>query len=310
MDQSFDAFGGNTGGYQGNGWGGGGAGDTSFAATQATPKGIDYDRVALPVTVATLNNLESTAEKIQYGNYSFSQVRVVAEVVSVSETESKETRYMVRDYGNEDQTPFLIVQYSGIDTSTAPPFIEGTIVHAIGKIRTFDGQSAILAFKVLEVPDTHMHEVFPKEARVAELYFTKNVPDMYASGDMSNFVGTFLSPEPPQTNNRTNTAALGTPSRNLPLNNYANAATLDGDNGASIYGSTQRPGKGSNPQQNKILQYFENHPSLSSDEGISAATIRAAIGGNARFDDDINELASNGVIYTTIDDNHFALVTE
>lgn len=73
MDESFDAFGGNTTGVGGgNGWGA--AGDSSFMATQTAPKANEYDRVALPVTVATLNSLDANAESIQFGKYSFQQV--------------------------------------------------------------------------------------------------------------------------------------------------------------------------------------------------------------------------------------------
>ena len=309
MNESFDPFGGgNTSALPtGNGWGGGA--DNSFAGTQAAPKGNDYDRVAIPVTVATLNNLQSNDEKIQFGNFSFSQVRVIGELVSVSETETKETHYMIRDVGNTDQQPFMVVQYFGID-GNASPFIEGTILHAIGKIRTFDNQSAILAFKVQEVTEPHMAEVFPKEARVAELFFTKNVPDLYGAGDIANFVGTFLSTEPPQSNTRSNApAALVTPSRKPAFNNFSDAGTPNDMNGSNIYGSTQRQGRGSNVQQNKILEYFARND-VSSEEGHNMATIRNAINGNARFEEDINALAQNGVIYTTIDDNHYALVTE
>uniref|UniRef100_A0AC34F2C9 Replication protein A C-terminal domain-containing protein n=1 Tax=Panagrolaimus sp. ES5 TaxID=591445 RepID=A0AC34F2C9_9BILA len=311
MDQSFDPFGGNTSGLpMDNGWGsggGGGVGDASFSATQATAKANDFDRVTLPVTVATLNNLESTAEKIQFGIYSFSQVRVIGEVVS-SSIIGQEIRYMIRDYGNEAQNPFLIVQYFGVDATNLTPLIEGTSVQVIGKIRTFDDQSAIIAFKVIEIPDVNMREVFPKEARVAELYFTKNVPERYANGEMADFAGTFLSPEAPQSNNRANAAATGTPGRTpfAPANNTTTPSIM---NGSAIYNASQRPGRGNNLQQNKILEYFNTH-AHSAEEGLSVAAIRSAIHGNARFDDDINELAQNGVIYTTVDENHYAVITE
>uniref|UniRef100_A0A914Z6Y2 Replication protein A C-terminal domain-containing protein n=1 Tax=Panagrolaimus superbus TaxID=310955 RepID=A0A914Z6Y2_9BILA len=306
MDQSFDPFGGNAAGLPAdNGWGSGG-GDASFSATQTVTKANDFDRVTLPVTVATLNNLESTAEKIQFGIYSFSQVRVIGEVVTANIT-GQQIRYMIRDYGNEAQNPFLIVQYFGVDATNLTPLIEGTTVQVIGKIRTFDDQSAIIAFKVLEVPDINMREVFPKEARVAELYFTKNVPERYVNGEMADFAGTFLSPEAPQSNNRTNLAAAGTPGR-TPFA-PANTTTPKALNGSAVYNSTQRPGRGNNPQQNRILEYFATHQ-VSSEEGLSVTTIRNAIHGNANFDADINDLAQNGVIYTTIDDNHYATITE
>lgn len=77
-DQSFDAFTGEAAPKTYGGWGGGGGageiGDQSFVATQAAPKTADFDRVTVPVTVATLNNLEPGAEKITYGNYHFTTV--------------------------------------------------------------------------------------------------------------------------------------------------------------------------------------------------------------------------------------------
>ena len=80
MDESFDGYnldasrGGND--IAGNGWGNGGFGNQSFVSqTQsASSKPNEYDRVAIPVTVKMIQNLDPSAEKITYGNYSFSTV--------------------------------------------------------------------------------------------------------------------------------------------------------------------------------------------------------------------------------------------
>lgn len=120
---------------------------------------------------------------------------------------------------------------------------------------------------------------------------------------MSSFAGTFLSAEPPQSNTRSNNPATAiTPARTA-------GAITDNFNGSALYGATQRAGRGSNPQQNKILEYFATHL-VDPEQGISVSAVRAGVGGNARFDDDINDLAQNGVIYTTVDDNHYAVVSE
>jgi hypothetical protein len=306
MDQSFDAFGNQE---HGNGWGGGGAaGDTSFVGTQATgQKQNDYDRVALPVTVATLNNLQTTDEKITFGNYSFSTVRIIAEIVNtIDQTDGANgVRYMIRDYGNQDQSPFTLIRYDGIDGNVNTAFIEGTIIHAVGKIRAFDSYIAVVAFKVEEVKEMGHRDVFPKEARVAELYFTKNVPERLQTGQMSDFVGTMLSPEAPPSNTRSLVpGAPVTPSRNTTM---LPPTTPSAMNGSALYMQSQFAGKGANLQQNKILEFLMTK---NKEEGLSVQAIKAGIYGDHKFEADIADLAQNGAIYTTIDDNHYAAIIE
>ena len=46
------------------------------------------------------------------------QVRMVAEIVNTLDQPDKtDVRYMVRDYGCDEQEPFLVIQYFGIEVS-------------------------------------------------------------------------------------------------------------------------------------------------------------------------------------------------
>lgn len=55
-------------------------------------------------------------------------------MVSASKAPSNETRYFIRDFGHEDQTPFLVVHYAGVEVSVYQ-FQCGFLFFFLGKHR-------------------------------------------------------------------------------------------------------------------------------------------------------------------------------
>uniref|UniRef100_A0A7E4VAD1 RPA_C domain-containing protein n=1 Tax=Panagrellus redivivus TaxID=6233 RepID=A0A7E4VAD1_PANRE len=298
MDESFNPYNG------AGGWGAPNA-DASFGgpgATQGTSKKPnEHEKVTIPVTVATLNAIEPGSEKVTYGEYSFTTARVIGVINSVTENQT-DIAYYVTDRRDETGASFKIIQYFGVEETTPhTSFIEGTVIEAIGKIRSFDDTTTLVAYSVKEVTDSSVETEFEKLARVAELYYTKNVPELISTNNLSAFNGTILSADAPPSNNR-NSAPGATGST------FTAASTA---NGGHVYNTTFSQGggavKGNNAQQNKIIEYMMNNGGTT-ETGCSVQELRAAVGNNPNFDNDMNELGSNGVVYSTCDDEHFALI--
>lgn len=298
MDESFNPY---------NGAGGWGAPNASFAglpeATQETSKKpSEHEKVTIPVTVSTLNAIEPGSEKVTFGEYSFTTARVIGIVNSVTENQT-DIQYFVTNRREETGTPFKIIQYFGVEENTLhTSFIEGTAIEAIGKIRSFDDSTALVAYSVREVTDINIENEFDKLARVAELYYIKNVPELISSNNLSAFNGTILSVEAPPSNNRNNATS------GVSRNTFTSASTA---NGGHVYNTTfsQAVGapSGNNAQQNKIIEYMMNNGGTT-ETGCSLQELRTAVDNHPNFDNDMNELGSNGVVYSTCDDEHFALI--
>lgn len=62
-----------------------------------------------------------------------------------------------------------------------------------------------------------------------------------------------------------------------------------------------------NQQQQRIYEYIA---SINDESGANITMIRTAARADPNFQNDLDHLASIGVIYNTIDDNHFAVVSD
>ncbi|KAE9551584.1 hypothetical protein FO519_005191 [Halicephalobus sp. NKZ332] len=292
MDTSFNAF-----GAQG-GWGG----DSSFT-TQAPAQGgqqnanNEYANFRLPVTISTLQRISPGEELLTIGNYKFGHVRLIGVVKEADLSDPSSATYKIADINGDPDVTFSVVHYLSLDGATdSQIFVEGTNVFVFGRIRAFDSVSSIIALQIRAVDEQSEIECFPKEARVAELFFSKDIPNRLPElGDY--FSGTMLSPDPPASNNR-QMQGPGTPTFRQ---NPTNAAQKP-------YGVMQ--GKFANDQvqndqQNKIYMHIKT---VETEEGVHVKNIRLAIGGDANFQSDLDYLTANGLLYNTLDDDHYAVV--
>ena len=107
-----------------------------------------------------------------------------------------------------------------------------------------------------------------------------------------------LSPDPPASNNR-QMQGPGTPTIRQ---NVAGGAVQ------KSYGIMQ--GKFANDQiqneqQNKIYNHIKG---IETEEGVHVKNIKLAVNGDANFQSDLDFLTSNGLLYNTLDDDHYAVV--
>lgn len=114
---------------------------------------------------------------------------------------------------------------------------------------------------------------------------------------MHEFVGTMLSSEIPPSNLR----GPNTPGR-TPM------PATPGLNGSAIYTHNTQTAPGLNVQQTNIIQYIKSRSHLLGEEGISTAELKNAIHGDANFDADVIHLAENGVLFQTMDENHYNIM--
>ena len=113
------------------------------------------------------------------------------------------------------------------------------------------------------------------------------------------FSGTMLSPDPPASNNR-QMQGPGTPT----VRQNAGAGTI----GQKSYGIMQSKFSNEqiqNEQQNKIYNHIK---STETEEGVHVKNIKLAINGDANFQSDLDYLTANGLLYNTLDDDHYAVV--
>ncbi|EPB67903.1 hypothetical protein ANCCEY_13004 [Ancylostoma ceylanicum] len=163
---------------------GGWAGDTSFAT--APPKEAQSVKVAerlpVPVTIADLHDSANADEKYELGDYPFSTVLTMGIVKSVSEQENT-TNHVLGDPEDMNKD-FEVLTYNGVSetelgTST---FVEGTKVIVVGKLRSLSDRHGIMSYNIREVIDEKEYRAFTLEAKIAKIYFEKNVPSILRSG--------------------------------------------------------------------------------------------------------------------------------
>ncbi|CAI2307322.1 unnamed protein product [Caenorhabditis sp. 36 PRJEB53466] len=208
----------------GAGWAGG---ETSFVTdkktdTKATSLG---DRLPVPVTITDLNeNFSAQDDKYIIGKFRFATVMTVGIVKDITEDGTSHS-YNLQDPENAD-FEYRVTKYSSTDGSTFDPstIVEGTRVRAIGKLKGFDGANIVMLFNIVPMPDDKEYTIFKLEAKVARLFFVKDMNDKlkneYAS---SGFRGMLAPPKGRfggQSNSQ-NSQASDTKERLYPSSNQA-----------------------------------------------------------------------------------------
>lgn len=296
MDASFEpTF---TGG---SGWDDGGG----FSSAGQVHASNAFDRVPVPVQINELLASRSDDDKIHFGGYAFGTLRICGRVVSKDE-QDKQTQIELCD-PSETDTDFcdrlkVIVYQSAQKVSD---YNVNDIIIALGKVRKFDGAFSFVAFGVTPVVDPRLAEAFALEAQLAKYFYSINVPERICLGQGQEYEGTVFSNTPIIRENKGTAAQpAGIPGQmqtaNAP-NNYNPGANY-------MPQQSRSENRGLTGTREKILTAVRSL-SANGEIGTHVNDILRTIGSNVpSFNSDLQYLVNEGVLYNTIDDDHFAAV--
>ncbi|VDK59614.1 unnamed protein product [Anisakis simplex] len=290
------------------------------ASQDPDKRASDLDKIPMPVAVADLAQLELGQERIQLGALSFPTVYVVGKIKSVVvDSSHQQVNYMVGDL-DDDSASFGVVYYKGVadtDKATSSAFVEDTFVSVVGKIRSFDDKLSIVAFDVLvqmfmgnlvldfnldffqlfEVEDSRQIETFKLQAKLAKLYYKKDASHI---SDRTLLTGTMLQSKrggAPDVHSEDHKQAGGFGASDISRPNAA--VGHDSENCRGLSG-----------QKAEIFKCLKRNVT-DVNVGMSVDQIRANIPKhlfNAKtFAADLDDLSSEGLIYTTLDDDHYVV---
>lgn len=270
------------------------------ASQDPDKRASDLDKIPMPVAVADLAQLELGQERIQLGALSFPTVYVVGKIKSVVVDNShQQVNYMVGDL-DDDSASFGVVYYKGVadtDKATSSAFVEDTFVSVVGKIRSFDDNLSIVAFDLFEVEDSRQIETFKLQAKLAKLYYKKDASHI---SDRTLLTGTMLQSKrggAPDVHSEDHKQAGGFGASDISRPNAA--VGHDSENCRGLSG-----------QKAEIFKCLKRNVT-DVNVGMSVDQIRANIPKhlfNAKtFAADLDDLSSEGLIYTTLDDDHYVV---
>ncbi|VDO47267.1 unnamed protein product [Brugia timori] len=297
----------------GNGWGeesydagiAGGWGEASFVEADEYKECQHTTKVPFPATIKDLSQLASNEEKITTGKYTFSTIRVVGHVKESLQTDGGQSvEYTLSDY-HDTYATFLVIHYKGVLASAAAnsdAVVEGTDISVVGKLRSFSERLCIVAFDVREIEDKREIDAFHLEARLARLFYAKDVLDIALS---EKWIA--LSADTMLRVNETDGGQTKTTSdwKGNIKSNLKSSSLMQQSSSRSIPDSGCR---GLTGQKAEIFKYLRSNgdPVI----GASIDDIRTGIPKNhfnsSKFAEDIEYLASEGLIYATSDDDHYA----
>ncbi|KAK6011611.1 hypothetical protein OSTOST_23297 [Ostertagia ostertagi] len=221
-------------------------------------------------------------------------------VKAVSEQENT-SNHILGDPEDMDKE-FEVITYNGVsdDMASSTTFVEGVKVMVVGKLRSLSDRHGIMSYSIREVIDDKEYRAFKLEARIAKLYFEKNVPSILRSGMGQSLAG----------------CAAGPPADATPAAAQGEVMNVFGTQPARLYGSTsavaQSFSRGHNldGQRGKIMDLLQREKDNYEAIGLSESAIKSAIGA-VNMDSlrkDLQFLVNEGHIYNTTDDEHYALI--
>ncbi|CAG9539505.1 unnamed protein product [Cercopithifilaria johnstoni] len=284
----------------------GGWGEASFVEADEFKESLHTEKVPFPATVKDLSRLANDEEKMTVGKYAFSTIRVVGRIKESLQTDGGQSiEYTLADYHDTNAT-FLIIHYKGVLASAATnsdAVVEGTDVSVVGKLRSFSERLCIVAFDVREIEDKREIDAFHLEARLARLFYTKDVPDIVLSEKWANISeGTML---------RVSEEGAGQTKSTSDWRSNVGSNPKVASNAmpqSASYSVPDNSCRGLTGQKAEIFKYLRSNgdPVI----GASVDDIRTGIPRNFfnsfTFSADIEYLASEGLIYATSDDDHYA----
>ncbi|KAI1715320.1 CBR-RPA-2 protein [Ditylenchus destructor] len=315
---------------------------------------LQYDKVPVPVPILNLCHIPKGNDddqlqdpKYVIKHYEFSTVRTIGIVKNVhcengcvtytccdaTEIEIKKVK--------EDEC-FTIVRYGGVDNSAkSESYQVGTVIQAVGKLRSYAGRPTLVAFNVREVVAREEINVFLLETEAAYAYYSKCVPEMSTKMLADTGIALFcpygpslLSPKNLQTPSRTGVYAqahgttprsrmIQTPNTSrstvssnrqqqqstTPVSRGDPRATPSNLQAKQLFTPKPMGGKDTghlSPQQQKLYEYIMQHGQR--DPGVSKMQLKLNCHATENFEEDIIQLLGGGFIYNSVDDDHFCLI--
>uniref|UniRef100_A0A915DII7 Replication protein A C-terminal domain-containing protein n=1 Tax=Ditylenchus dipsaci TaxID=166011 RepID=A0A915DII7_9BILA len=306
MDSSFDAFGG------GGGWGE--QGEKEFTTNQNSARSNMYEKIPMPASIESLLQIKGDEEKYKIDVYSFHTIKTMGKVAAVR-NDGGTTKYDLVDPEADDPSlheSFAVISYSGSDgTGKQEDFEQGDILQAVGKLRFYNQMSNLVSFHNRKVESKEEVELFQLEAKVARHYYALNIPERSVQQLENMGIGLFSGLAPIRPEKAGQTPSMNTPARSRiggQMQTPNTGGKFENQQGArKLY---QSPVVGNKSdlagQRSRIMEYIKMNGHKSG--GVSADEIKRACKVNDKFQDDINFLLGEGVVYNTMDDDHFAII--
>lgn len=271
MGAGGDAFGGQQ--FQASQGGGGG-----FQVDNAGPDGKarNKDRQSLiPVTIKQLKNAQGSAA----GDQSFTidgqdlhQVTIVGVIMRAEEANTN-LQYTIDDgTGDMDVKKWIDSEADGAMVEQRAMCREGKIVRVVGQLRTFNHTRSVVAFNIQPITDFNEYTFHFIECVHSHLRHTRGKPPAGGAGANAPMMGGVAG------------VAAGQQQRPTVQQNNSAAALVD-----------------------TVLQYFRNYGT--SDLGCTVADCYEAMKASGttmpQLREVVDNLAQEGHLYSTIDDDHF-----
>jgi len=302
MDNSFDAFGTSHGG-----WGGDSYGDFENVGPKLNTT------IPFPATVRDL--LEMSARRDEHlivGKHAFTTVCLVAKVAFVrSEQSAQYMTYGLVDIddpeGERSQRVVNVSRFMNEDDKM-PDVHAGSTAFTVGKLRSFDDQLSVTCFHIRAISNPKEVEVHLSQVKVAKIFYQKDILGRTPE-EMTNFKDTVFSLEPPK--RRDANANQATILQRAPQQVAQSPMTITQQRMDQISLTKQPISSGVNEnhseggngelsgQKGRILEYIRENGEGGS--GVSSDQIRRALNPDRQFQDDIQYLLAEALIFTTTD---------
>ncbi|KAI6215736.1 hypothetical protein M3Y94_00419700 [Aphelenchoides besseyi] len=283
-----------------SGWGD----ELNSQTTNNTTAQSDTDRLQMPCLIADLLNMSPSEEKITYGNYSFPTIRVVGQIVNITEAENKELHYEITD--PEDETvDGQTVRGTIYAQARKGTFEEGDWMVAFAKMRSFDGVLHLLTFAVRPADLTDVR-MLKAEARCAKFYYKDNAPEKILNGVVPEYIGTPLTNEPMGNqgkNDLTDTQQFGA---NVP-NSLPSRPQLTAINTGPKIKEEPKSGNFKGTRE-KIVEFFQQRRNSMPQNGFHMEDVKRELGNPPNFENDIHYLLNEGILFNTHDSSHFTMI--
>ncbi|KAI6224372.1 Replication protein A [Aphelenchoides fujianensis] len=284
MDSGFDFT------IAGGGWGG------EEAATQQQ---AEEQRSPIPVLFCDLVNTPPSDDKFRIGNYTFQMLTVCGQLVAFENT-GTELKFKIRDPEECGET-CIDGQIFDPTKFDVEQFVEGQWVKVLGRLRAFGGHFHIMGYSMDTVENAKELRLHKVESQLAKFYYMDNGPEKVAGPTVTDYVGTALT-------NDVVRKPLQPQFQDPNFNAFANQSNaVNNLQGTQRMGGVKSEGdsRGLTGIRKQIWDFIQANPS---DAGCHSEEVRRQIGNPPSFDQDLQWLANEGVIFNTVDENHFSVL--
>ncbi|EWC45376.1 hypothetical protein DRE_00775 [Drechslerella stenobrocha 248] len=271
-----------TGSYGGGGGGGGGFAGGSQGGSQASPGKSAARNTLRPVTIKQIIDAQAPGEDNVFiiDNHDIGHISFVAQIRNIAEQETSTTFKMEDGTGTIEVKKFRETKQSDMDEDGVTPALDpgltqNAYARVVGTIRQFGGKRNVNTHNIRAVTDANEIQCHFLEATAVHLHFSRGPPDAQgAKGAGGQQAG------------------------------YAQDTDMGGAAGNAGNAANLLP-PGTSPNARKIYGILKNRHDSSEGMHISMIAQHAKVS-MAETYKAVDELLTNGVCFTTMDDEHIA----